>query len=182
MLVPVKAFAAAKVRLAPVLAAPARAALARAMAEAVLEAALPLPRYVACEDRAVATWANAIGAEVIWTPGLGLNGAVTRGVEVLAGAGFAHVIVAHADLPAATALGRLSGFGGVTLVPDRRDDGTNVACVPSDAGFVFSYGPGSFHRHRREAMRLGLELRVSRVRELQWDVDNPEDLPVPAPA
>ncbi len=181
VLVPVKAFAAAKVRLAPVLAAAERATLARTMAEAVLEAARPLPRYVACEDREVARWATAMGAEVVWTPALGLNGAVTRGVEVLAGAGFGHVIVAHGDLPAATDLPRLSGFEGVTLVPDRRDDGTNVACVPSGAGFVFAYGPGSFARHRDEARRRGLELRVARVRELQWDVDVPEDLPVPAP-
>ena len=32
--------------------------------------------FVACEDEAVASWADAIGAEVLWTPGLGLNGAV----------------------------------------------------------------------------------------------------------
>ena len=40
---------------------------------------------------------------------------------------------------------------------DRRDDGTNVACVPSGAGFRFSYGPGSFARHCDEAVRLGFD-------------------------
>lgn len=182
VLVPVKAFAVAKVRLAPVLAAPERALLARTMAARVLDAALPLPRYVACDDADVAEWAAALGAEVIWTPGLGLNGAVTRGVEVLAGRGFTQVVVAHADLPAATALPRLLGFRGVTLVPDRRDDGTNVACIPSRAGFTFGYGPGSFARHRDEAVRLGLDLRVARVPDLQWDVDTPQDLALTAPA
>lgn len=182
VLVPVKAFALAKVRLAPVLAASERARLARRMAATVLEAALPLRRYVACDDDEVAQWARAMGAEVIWTPGLGLNGAVTRGVEQLAGRGFDEVVVAHADLPAATALSRLAGFAGVTLVPDRREDGTNVACVPSRAGFVFAYGPGSFARHRDETLRLGLDLRVAREPDLQWDVDTPRDLALPAPA
>ena len=180
VLVPVKAFAAAKRRLAPVLDAAQRAELARAMARTVLEAALPLPRYVACDDSGVAAWAEAIGAQVIWTPGLGLNGAVTRGVEVLSDRGFGQVVVAHADLPGATALAPLTGFSGVTLVPDRREDGTNVACIPAGAGFVFSYGPGSFGRHRAEANRLGLELRVALVADLQWDVDTPDDLAVPA--
>ncbi len=47
------------------------------------------------------------------------------------------------------------GSTGVTLVPDRRDDGTNVVCVPTRAGFRFPYGPGSFARHRAEARASG---------------------------
>ena len=65
----------------------------------------------------------------------------------------------------------------MTLVPDRHDDGTNVACVPSGAGFRFHYGPGSFARHRAEARRLGLPWRVVRDPELTWDVDVPGDIP-----
>jgi hypothetical protein len=30
----------------------------------------------------------------------------------------------------------------VTLVPDRRLDGTNVLGLPADAGFRVTYGPG----------------------------------------
>ena len=67
-------------------------------------------------------------------------------------------------------------FSGVTLVPDRANDGTNVACVPADAGFRFAYGPGSFARHRAEARRLDLPLRVVREPSLGWDVDVPADL------
>jgi 2-phospho-L-lactate guanylyltransferase len=68
----------------------------------------------------------------------------------------------------------------VTLVPDRRDDGTNVVSVPTDAGFAFSYGPGSFRRHAAEARRLGLPVRVLREPGLGWDVDIPDDLANPA--
>jgi 2-phospho-L-lactate/phosphoenolpyruvate guanylyltransferase len=67
-------------------------------------------------------------------------------------------------------------FEGVTLVPDRRDDGTNVACIPTGHGFTFSYGPASFGRHRAEARRLQLPLHIVRQPSLAWDVDVPGDL------
>lgn len=176
MLVPVKAFAGAKARLAPALSVQARHELVRTMAERVLRAARPLPVSVVCDDREVADWATSKGASLVWTPARGLNGAVTHGVAVLREHGATTVIVAHADLPLATELAPVADFDGVTLVPDRRDDGTNVAAVPADAGFRFSYGAGSFARHVAECQRLGLPLRVLREPLLSWDVDLPGDL------
>jgi 2-phospho-L-lactate guanylyltransferase len=177
VLVPVKAFGAAKARLAPTLDAAGRDALARVMAARVLAAAAPLPVAVVCDDPEVAQWAADHGALVLPEPGRGLNGAVEAGVDRLRTAGASEVLVVHADLPFAHQVAQLAGFGGVTLVPDRRDDGTNVACVPTDAGFRFHYGPGSFARHRDEARRLGLSCRVVRDPELTWDVDVPADIP-----
>jgi len=177
VLVPVKAFGAAKARLAPTLDAAGRETLARAMAARVLAAAGPLPVAVVCDDAEVARWAAHHGALVLPEPGRGLNGAVEAGVERLGAAGASEVLVAHADLPFAHDVAQLAGFGGVTLVPDRRDDGTNVACVPAGAGFRFHYGLGSFARHRAEARRLGLPCRVVRDPELTWDVDVPGDIP-----
>lgn len=174
MLVPVKAFSHAKVRLAEVLDGEQRAALARSMAEGVLAASAPHPVTVACDDDEVADWARAAGAMVCWTPGLGLNGAVTAGVAFLAG--FDRVVVAHADLPKATSFDEVLRPAGVVAVPDRHDDGTNVLVVPPRAGFTFAYGPGSFARHRAEADRLGLPLTVLRPEGLTWDVDVPADL------
>ena len=176
VLVPVKAFADAKLRLAGALPAAERSRLAKEMAEHVLAAAGPLPVAVVCDDADVAGWARQQGALVVWEPGRGLNGAVQAGVERLGAAGARRVIVAHADLPLAGPLAWAAGFGGVTLVPDRRDDGTNVACVPAHAGFTFSYGPGSFQRHGAETRRLGLALRVVREPLLGHDVDVPADL------
>lgn len=180
VLVPVKDFRQAKLRLAGTLAPAERAALARSMASNVVAAADSLPVYVVCDDTEVAGWAEAAGATVLWRPGLGLNGAVTDGVETLARDGVARVIVAHSDLPLAVHLAWAAYLPGVTLVPDRRDDGTNVACVPSDAGFEFAYGPGSFRRHAAEGRRLGLGVRVVREPRLGWDVDIPDDLAHPA--
>ena len=176
VLVPVKAFAEAKVRLAPALDPDARIRLVRAMAEHVVRAAGDVPVSVVCDDDEVASWARALGASVVWAPERGLNGAVKEGVTTLAGQGATQVVVAHADLPLAADLASVAVFAGVTLVPDRRDDGTNVACVPSDADFRFSYGPGSLARHTAETLRLGVPLRVLREPLLAWDVDVPADL------
>jgi 2-phospho-L-lactate guanylyltransferase len=98
------------------------------------------------------------------------------GVDQLNGEGVELVVVAHSDLPFAAGLGELGQLGKVTLVPDRRRDGTNVAVVPASAGFRFAYGQGSFERHRLEAARLGLECEISYDPKLSLDVDLPEDL------
>ena len=177
VLVPVKRFEEAKLRLAPALDGPARAALAQEMAEQVLRAAAPLPVTVVCDDQGVADWAAAAGVEVLWTAGLGLNGAVAEGVDHLRERGYGRVVVAHADLPLAVP-GSLAALPrhGVVLVPDRHEDGTNVAGVPADADFPWAYGPGSFCRHREAARTLDLELTVVRDPALGWDVDTPDDL------
>ncbi|MDQ3978737.1 MAG: 2-phospho-L-lactate guanylyltransferase [Actinomycetota bacterium] len=176
VLVPVKSFSEAKLRLAPALPPLARAELARAMATHVLDAARPLPTAVVCDDPDVASWARSQGALVIWEPERGLNRAVEAGVERLRQAGARRVVVAHGDLPLAHGLDRVARFPGVTIVPDRAGNGTNVICVPAGTGFTFSYGPGSFTRHTAEAFRLGLPLRVVRTMALGHDVDLPTDL------
>ena len=180
VVIPVKAFAQAKRRLAPVLDEAARAALARSMAATVVRAAGGRRTVVVCDDEAVRTWAREHGAEVLWTPGLGLNGAVEAGLAHLAAEGIAQAIVAHADLPLATDLGWVADAPGVTLVPDRHGDGTNVASVPTGSGFAFAYGAGSCALHEAEARRLGLPVRVVPDARLGWDVDRPEDLDLPA--
>ena len=176
VLVPVKSFGEAKLRLAPALDPAHRAELARVMATHVVQSAAPLPTAVVCDDADVAAWARDLGALVVWEPERGLNRAVEAGVARLATAGARRVVVAHADLAHAGRLEWVAHFAGVTLVPDHRDNGTNVVCVPGDAAFTFSYGPGSFARHAAEAHRLGLPLRVVRDASLSHDVDDPADL------
>ncbi len=153
-----------------------RVNLVRSMAENVVAACKPLPVAVVCDDPEVAEWAAALGAAVMWEPGQGLNGAVGSGVDQLAAAGVRWVIVAHGDLPRARDLGALAPFAGITLVPDRKDDGTNVLRLPVGCDFRFAYGPGSFRAHRAEAWRLGIPVRVLRIPALAYDVDWPADV------
>lgn len=179
VVVPVKAFSHAKLRLASTLEPVTRAELARAMAARVLRAARPLMTIVVCDDEEVRAWTERQGAEALWTPDLGLNGAVEAGVAHLARRNVTKAIVAHADLPLATALAWLADFDGVTLVPDRHLDGTNALCVPTASGFQFAYGADSFASHRAEATRLGLPVRLVPDVPLGWDVDVPADLDLP---
>jgi 2-phospho-L-lactate guanylyltransferase len=176
VLVPVKAFDQAKRRLHLALSEPERADLSRAMADRVVTAAHPLPVAVVCDDNDVAEWARTRGALVIWEPGRGLNGAVEAGVIHLATMGVVQVTVAHADLPRASDLNSVGDVPGITLVPDRYGNGTNVIALPADAGFQFSYGPGSFARHLIEARRVGLDSRILDRPDLAWDVDEPDDV------
>jgi 2-phospho-L-lactate/phosphoenolpyruvate guanylyltransferase len=176
VLVPVKAFHRAKLRLAPALSPERRQELARSMATQVVHSAGRLPVAVVCDDEGVAEWARSLEATVIWEPGRGLNGAVQEGVRQLREWGVTMVVVAAGDLPLATDLGWVADFGGITLVPDRRGDGTNVIGVPASCDFTFSYGPGSFDRHLEHSRHLDVEVRVVRSPTLAWDVDTPEDL------
>ncbi|MEM7271882.1 MAG: 2-phospho-L-lactate guanylyltransferase [Actinomycetota bacterium] len=176
VVIPVKSFDLAKERLAPSVEPERRAELARRMAEGVVAAARPLPTFVVCGAPDVAAWAVGVRAGVIHLSAPGLNRAVHHAAAVLAADGVGRVIVAHGDLPLARSLGWVGEADGVTIVPDRRDDGTNVLSVPLGVGFRFRYGPGSAAAHRAEAERLGLEVRIAPDPALGWDVDVPADL------
>lgn len=176
VVVPVKSFDLAKGRLAAALDTGARARLARRLAARVVSAAAGLPCHVVCDNDEVARWALDRGAGVIWHPEPGLNSAVSFAVAQLGALGVERVIVAHGDLPLATDVTWVGRFDGVTVVPDRRGDGTNVLAVPTGVGFGFAYGTASSRRHQDEAARLGLALRVVADEALGWDIDTPDDL------
>jgi 2-phospho-L-lactate guanylyltransferase len=179
VLIPVKRFTAAKGRLAGILDTAERAELARWLADRVVEAARPAPVFVACDDDDVAAWADAAGADVLWSPGLGLNGAVDTGRATIAGKGFRHLVIAHSDLPLAHDLAAVATDETVCIVPDRRRDGTNVLALPVTARLPASYGAGSFNRHVRLAMDSGHRVEVRADARLALDVDNPDDLTHP---
>lgn len=174
--VPVKRFTAAKGRLTGVLTSDERATLARWMATRVLQVIGEIPTYVACDDDDVADWARRLGAEVVWGAGLGLNGAVDDGVAHVASAGFEHVIVAHADLARPESLLDVATDGQITLVPDGRDDGTNVMAFPIAHRIGASYGGGSFSRHLAQALEADCPVEVRRDPDLALDLDTEADL------
>lgn len=176
LVVPIKAFAAAKARLAGTLSPYQRSNLARRMAATVLSAGADLDRFVVCDDDEVAEFAVANDAKVLWMPGHGLNGAIGAAVAEVRAAGYESAVVAHSDLPLAAGLSRLVTRSCITLVPDRHTDGTNVIALPTGVAFSFHYGPASFARHVRQAMDLGVDLRVVNDRRLGVDVDRPADL------
>ncbi len=183
VLVPLRSFLDPKTRLADVLTLPERADLARRLAGDVLDALDGWDVAVLTDDDDVIGWADRRDVTVARPGVAGLNAAVTAGAELAVDRRADVIAVVHADLAmpdalpdvlaAATAPDRADG---VTAVPDRHGDGTNVLVVPAGAGFRFGYGPGSFGRHRDEATRLGLAFVEVAHAELGWDVDTPGDL------
>ena len=176
VLIPLKAFNVAKLRLAEVMTEDERVELAKKMAEIVIEAAKPLPVAIVCDDEDVAAWALTQETKVIWADRPGLNNAVQIGVNTLTEQGVEKIIIAHGDLPKAIRLSHCADFNGITFVPDRHKDGTPVLVIPTGLDFNFFYGPDSYALHIAEAERLSVPWRSLFDLELSHDVDEPEDL------
>ncbi|HWD45650.1 MAG TPA: 2-phospho-L-lactate guanylyltransferase [Actinomycetota bacterium] len=178
-LVPVKALAEAKGRLAPAVGPLQRRLLAIAMFEDVVAALQAVPALAApvvvSPDREVWRRADAMGCRVVEEPPEAgdLNGALTAAAKRL-GNGSALLVVA-ADLPLASPAGLervlAAARAPVAVVPSADGGGTNVLAWRDPASFAPSFGPDSAARH------LAVPGAV-RVEEpgLSRDVDTLEDL------
>jgi 2-phospho-L-lactate guanylyltransferase len=178
VVIPIRAFALGKARLADELGPVERADLGRRLADRVATAAAPFDTVVVSSDTAVRAWAAARGLTVIDDPG-NLDAAAAAGCAALRARGLVRGVIAHADLPRASSLANVARDGSLpvaALVPCHRDDGTPVLSLPLQVDFRFAYGPGSFRRHAAIARELDLAVRVVRDADLAFDVDTPDDL------
>jgi len=184
-LLPVKAPPQAKQRLASILPASHREALARAMYEhvmAALCAARGLDRIaVITSDEATARHAGRSGALVFEEReqsghAHSADDASRRAMEL----GAATVLLVPIDVPLVTPaeieeLIAPSG-SGLVIVPSAEGTGTNaLARTPPDI-IESCFGPGSFRAHVEQARRRGVEAKVLRLPGLEFDIDTPEDL------
>jgi 2-phospho-L-lactate/phosphoenolpyruvate guanylyltransferase len=179
-LVPVKALAEAKGRLAPAVGPLQRRLLAIAMFEDVVAALQAVPTLAApvvvSPDREVWRRADAMGCRVVEEPpGAGdLNGALTAAARRL-GNGSPLLVVA-ADLPLASPAGLervlAAARAPVAVVPSADGGGTNVLAWRDPASFAPSFGPDSAARHLAVpgAVRVeepGLSLDVDTLADLE---------------
>lgn len=182
--IPVKPFASAKGRLAPILNSFERAQLARLMLDDVLDAvraahALAGFCVVTCDPDA-AELAKA-GGEVIWEDGaFGFTHAVETAVRELSGRAAAMVVI-PADiphLPSATidTAVAMTKDQGVTLVPAICDGGTNLLAVRPCDLLPPLFGPESFSRYRMAALDAGITPKIHHCPKAGHDIDRPRDL------
>ena len=153
-LVPVKALAEAKGRLAPTVGPLQRRLLAIAMFEDVIAALQAVPGLAApvvvSPDREVWRRADAMGCRVVEEPpGVGdLNRSLA---SAAAGVGDGSLLVVAADLPLASAAGLervlAAAEAPVAVVPSHDGGGTNVLAWRDPASFAPSFGPDSAARH-----------------------------------
>lgn len=185
-LIPVKALAGAKTRLASVLSPAFRQALCLAMLEDVVGAARAARRVeqvvVLAADRAALRLATRLGVQTLpEPPGLpGLNEALALACRTLAAAGARAVLVLPMDVPLADpadidALCAVDGAPAVALCP-AADGGTNALLLAPPTVIAPAFGPGSAALHAHQAAAAGVTCRVLDLPSLRLDVDGPADL------
>lgn len=183
--IPVKSFASAKRRLAPILNTPERARLARLMLEDVLDAvraAADLDGFVvvSCDADALALAAARGGRTLPETREFGLGRAVETGLAWLAGTARGALVIPTdiPHLPARTieaVIGKTED-GGIVLVPAIDDGGTNLLSLRPCHLMKPLFGSGSFHRHRFCALGTGAAMRIHVCPKAGYDLDRPRDL------
>lgn len=179
-LIPVKALADAKGRLAPELQPIQRRLLAIAMLEDVLDAVaatagLERP-VVVSPDREVWRRAGALGCRVVEEPP-GTGGDVNAALRLAAGTvrdGALLVVAADVPLADAVSLGLVRDAlrdAPVVVVPNRDGGGTNVLGWRDRGTFAPAFGPGSAARHLAADGAVAVD-----APRLALDVDTVDDL------
>jgi 2-phospho-L-lactate/phosphoenolpyruvate guanylyltransferase len=183
-ILPVKSFTAAKQRLAGLLGAGSRQALAQAMFSDVLTSLRHVPGLdavaVVTADRVAESAAFGERVQVLRdTEQAGQSQAALIGIRYAQAAAYERVLLVPGDTPLLDPL-EVAGLLGLTvpvaIVPDRHGTGTNALLISPPDKIAPSFGPGSFERHLDAARAAGVEPAVERLPSLILDVDTPEDL------
>ena len=182
---PVKAFASAKQRLAADLGEP-RPDLAERMASDVLGAlcaAHGLERVlVVTRDPAAAHLAARAGAELVEEhEPLGHSAAASLGVARAMELGAERVLLAAGDCPLlkSTDVDSLlvrHAAPGVVILADRHGTGTNGLLIAPPDALTPAFGPGSCERHASLAETSGVPWSVESIPGFALDVDTADDL------
>lgn len=183
--VPVKEFAGAKQRLAPLLTPEQRRALVAAMLEDVLEALAAAPLagvMVNTLDPAAQALARAYRARVVTEDArTGHTGAVAAMARILAAEGAAGMLTCPGDIPRITAAevaAVLRAHGAApafTIIPAHDGRGSNTVVVSPPDAMALRFGDDSFLPHLDAAHRAGLMPTVLRLPGIGLDLDNPDD-------
>jgi 2-phospho-L-lactate guanylyltransferase len=183
--VPVKEFAGAKQRLATLLRATRRQALAAAMMEDVLAALAEAPLagiMVNTVDPLATDLARRYGARII-TDGArdGHTGAVAAMARILAAEGH-DMLTVPGDIPRVTAaeiaavIESARPAPSVTIVPAHDERGSNAVLCSPPLVMPLRFGDDSFLPHLASARALGIEPTILRLPGIALDIDQPEDV------
>ena len=186
ILVPVKDFENAKQRLAGILSADQRRALAAAMFSDVLRALAAVPGSptvaVVTRDQRAKQLAAAFGFEVIVdNQNAGETEAIASATKVAVERGAQWTLVMPADAPLVTAdevarLLQAAPREGTVLASAADGEGTNAVLRRPAALFPLRFGNHSFRPHLRAAQATGKPVVVVKLPGVALDIDRPADL------
>ena len=185
--VPVKERDRAKERLAPLLPADMRQALALTMLEDVLAALAGAAGLAGCivvtADSAARRLALRYGMRIVEDGARdGHTGAVTAAARLLAAEGCAGMLTLPGDIPLVTAaeIGQIiaahAPMPSFTIVPSHDEGGSNAILLSPPDAVPLRFGVDSFFPHLRAAQAAGINPVVLRLPGIALDIDNPEDL------
>ena len=184
-IVPIKAFASAKKRLASALEDSSRRELVRAMARDVIEALEGVSGLsgilVVTADEEVRGFARDLGVECWDDPADGdLTKSLEAAAEHLASTLSADtMIILPADVPlvsSALLFPVLSRHESLTLASDDEGEGTNLLIASPPNLIRFCYDGHGFHVHLQRGQALGIKPHIVSDPRIQLDIDTPRDL------
>jgi 2-phospho-L-lactate guanylyltransferase len=184
--VPVKEFAGAKQRLAPLLTPEQRQALAAAMLEDVLAVLADAPLagiLVNTVDPLAAELARRYGARVV-TDGArdGHTGAVAAMARILAAEGRGAMLTVPGDIPRVTVteiaavIAARRPAPSLTIVPAHDERGSNAVLCSPPMVMPLRFGDDSFLPHLAAARAMGIEPTIVKLPGVGLDIDQPADI------
>ena len=185
--IPVKETAGAKQRLAPVLSAATRQALALAMLEDVLEAVAGVKglggAILVTVDPQAKILARRYGMTTLADGARdGHTGAINAGARHLVAQGHGTMLTLPGDLPLVTAVeieALIAAHGpapSFTIAPAHDDLGSNAILMSPPQAVPLRFGEDSFFPHLAAARAQDIEPCVVRLPGIAFDIDNPQDL------
>jgi 2-phospho-L-lactate guanylyltransferase len=186
-IVPVKELGLAKQRLAELVPARLREALALTMLEDVLAAVAQTAGLaglaVVTVDAAASRLARRYGARLVDMGARdGHTGAVAAAARLLAAEGAAGILTLPGDIPLVTpaeiaaVLQAHRPAPAFTIAPSHDEQGSNaILCSPPEA-VPLRFGENSFFPHLHAAEQRGIVPTVLRLPGIALDIDNPQDL------
>jgi len=186
-IVPVKPLKRAKSRLARVLTPEQREYLATQLLLRTVRLLLPLSHIqgvlVISRDTRALAMARDLGAQTVQESGTPqLNTALLRATQALRTWGGEAGLVVPADIPLLSGddVGAVVDMGryhnSVVVVPDRREQGTNLLFVRPPGLIPYAFGENSFNRHQYYARDAGATVLVYRSDGASLDIDTAADL------
>lgn len=186
VIVPVKPLRRSKSKLTNILSEDDRAILNLKMYENTMkvlkEIKIPHQVLVVSKDSSVLSIARSYNAKTLQEDGdSGLNVALKKAIQVIKAYAAQSVLILPADLPFVTkediegVMEYSIGYSFMLISPDRKMSGTNLLFMSPPDLIEFSYGPGSFERHVRQAQSQNAHLEVRKFESAELDIDSPED-------
>ncbi|PKO07569.1 MAG: 2-phospho-L-lactate guanylyltransferase [Chloroflexi bacterium HGW-Chloroflexi-3] len=186
VIIPVKPLRRSKSKLTNILSEEDRAILYLNLYENTLKALkqikVPHQVLVVSKDSSVLSLARSYNAKTLQEDGdSGLNLALKKAIQVVKAYSAQSVLILPADLPFITkediegVMEYSVEYSFMLISPDRKMSGTNLLFMSPPDMIDFSYGPGSFERHVRQAQAQNVHLEVRKFDSAELDIDSPED-------